>query len=221
MEEINLMELYNYFKSKILWILIFIGAVIILGNVYTLITRVPMYQSNTTIVLVSEKKDNYSQTDLQLNKNLVGTYSQIIKSRKVVSKVIDNLKLKSSVSELSENISVSSVEDTEIIKITVSDKNAKTAAKITDEIAKVFSDEIKDIYHLENVSIVDKAVVAKKTYNVNYLKDNLIYLAIGVVLSCCVIFVMYYFDTTIKSSEEVEEKLGLTVLGVVPKEDKE
>ena len=221
MEEINLMELYNYFKSKILLVLIFIGAAIILGNVYTLITRVPMYQSNTTIVLVSGKKDNYSQTDLQLNKNLVGTYSQIIKSRKVVSKVIDNLKLKISITELSENISVSSVENTEIIKITVNDRKAKTAAKITDEIAKVFSDEIKDIYNLENVSIVDKAVVAKKTYNVNYLKDNLIYLAIGIVLSCCVIFVMYYFDTTIKSSEEVEEKLGLTVLGVVPKEDKE
>lgn len=221
MEEINLMEVYSYFKSKVLWILIAIGIIVVLGNVYTLITRVPMYQSNTTIVLVSEKKDNYSQSDLQLNKNLVGTYSQIVKSRKVVSKVIDNLKLKCSVAELSNNISVSSVEDTEIIKITVSDKNAKTAAKITDEIAKVFSNEIKDIYHLENVSIVDEAVVAKKTYNVNYLKDNLIYLLIGLVLSCGVVFVMYYFDTTIKSSEEVEEKLGLTVLGIVPKEDKE
>lgn len=221
MEEINLKEVYNYFKTKILWILIAVVAIVVVGNIYTLITREPMYQSNTTVVLVSEEKDNYSQSDLQLNKNLVSTYSEIVRSRKVVSKVIKNLKLKCSVSDLSERISVTSVENTEIIKITVSDEKAKTARDITDEVAKVFIDEIKEIYHMENISVVDKAEVAKKAYNVNYIKDNAIYLLVGLVLSFGVVFIMYYFDTTIKSSEVVEEKLGLTVLGIVPKEDKE
>ena len=84
MEEINLKEVYSYFKSKILWILIAIIAIVIIGNVYTIITRVPMYQSNTTIVLVGESKKEYSQSDSQLNQNLIGTYSEIIKSRKVL-----------------------------------------------------------------------------------------------------------------------------------------
>lgn len=221
MEEINLKEVYSYFKAKILWILLAIVIIVIIGNVYTIITRVPMYQSNTTIVLVGESKKEYSQSDSLLNQNLIGTYSEIITSRKVLQQVIDNLKLKTTVDELSSNITTSSVEDTEIIRITVNNERKKQAAEIADEVAKVFSDEIQDIYNLENVAIIDKAEVAKSPYNINYVKDNIIYLAIGIVLSFGVVFVMYYFDTTIKSSEVVEEKLGLTVIGIVPKEDKE
>ena len=221
MEEINLKEVYSYFKSKILWILLAIVAIIIIGNVYTIITREPMYRSNTTIVLVGESKEGYSQSDSQLNQNLIGTYSEIIKSRKVLSQVIENLKLKMSVEELSNNITTTSVEDTEIIQITVANANAKDAKKITDEVAKVFSEEIQDIYNLENVAIIDKAELSKNPYNINYVKDNVIYLIVGFVLSFGIVFIMYYFDTSIKSSEVVEEKLGLTVIGVVPKEDKE
>lgn len=217
MEEINLKEVFDYFKSKILWIVIAIVAILIVGNVYTVITRVPMYESDTTIVL-SGNKDAYSSTDSQINQNLIGTYREIIKSRNVLSQVIDNLDLKMSVDELSNNITATSVEDTEIIKITVANEKAKDAQRITDEVAKVFSKEVQDIYNLENVTIIDKADLANKPYNINYVKDNIIYLVIGIVLSFGVVFVMYYFDTSIKSSETIEEKFGLTVIGVVPEE---
>ncbi len=220
MEEINLSEVYSYFKSKILWIILAIVVIVILGNIYTIITRTPMYQSNTTIVLVGESKKEYNQSDSLLNQNLIGTYSQIIKSRKVLSQVIENLDLKITTEELSNSITTSSVEETEIIQITVENAKAKDAQKITDEVAKVFAKEIKDIYNLENVTIIDKAELSKSPYNVNYVKDNIIYLVIGIVLSFGVVFVMYYFDTSIKSSEVVEEKLGLTVIGIVPKEER-
>ena len=219
MEEINLKEVYTYFKFRILWILIAIVAIVVIGNIYTIITRVPMYQSNTTLVLVGESKKGYSQSDSVLNQNLIGTYSQIITSRTVLSQVIDNLKLKTTTESLSKNITTSSVEDTEIIKITVNSSKRKEAAKIADEVATVFSKEVQDIYNLENVTIIDKAEVATSPYNINYVKDNIIYLMIGIVLSFGIVFVMYYFDTTIKSSEVVEEKLGLPVIGIVPKEE--
>ena len=217
MEEINLKEVYTYFKFRILWILIAIVAIVVIGNIYTIITRVPMYQSNTTLVLVGESKKGYSQSDSVLNQNLIGTYSQIITSRTVLSQVIDNLKLKTTTESLSKNITTSSVEDTEIIKITVNSSKRKEAAKIADEVATVFSKEVQDIYNLENVTIIDKAEIATSPYNINYVKDNIIYLMIGIVLSFGIVFVMYYFDTTIKSSEVVEEKLGLPVIGIVPK----
>lgn len=222
MEEINLSEVYSYFKTKILWILIAVVVILILGNVFTILTRTPMYQSNTTIVLVSEKKSEEGDViDYQLSQNLIGTYSQIIKSRNVLNQVINNLKLKISASELANCISATSIDATDIIQISVDYSNAKDAQKITDEVATVFAKEVKDIYDLENVTILDKAELAKDPYNVNYLKDNVIYLVIGLVLSFGVVFVMYYFDTSIKSSEVVEEKLGLTVIGIVPKEERE
>lgn len=221
MEEIDLKEIYSYYKTKIALILITIVSVLVVGNIYTHFIRVPMYQSNITIVLVNTQKGDYNQTDLQLNKNLVGTYSEIIKSRKVLSKVINNLKIDTNVNALANNISVSSVENAEIIKIVVNDKDAKRAKKITNEVAKVFIDEIKRIYHLENIEILDEANVATSAYNVNHLKDNVLFTLVGLVLASGVVFIMYYFDTTIKSSEIVEEKLGLTVLGIVPCEGKE
>ena len=60
-----------------------------------------------------------------------------------------------------------------------------------------------------------------KPYNVNFVKDNLIYIALGLIISSGMIFIKFYFDTTIKTSEEIENKLGLTILGVVPKVERE
>ena len=76
--------------------------------------------------------------------------------------------------------------------------------------------EIVNIYNLENVSIIDKAELANGPYNVNYVKDSIIYIALGLVLSCGVIFVIYYFDNSIKSVEQIEKHLGIPVIGTVP-----
>ena len=221
MEEIDLRELFEYFKTKIFSILIITIIVMIIGNIYTTLTRVPMYKSDTTIVLVSETNNQNNYTDLQMNKNLVDTYSEIIKSRKVLTPVINNLKLNYSYSELKSNVSVSSVTNTEIIRVSVSNKDPEKAREIANEIGNVFSKEIQSIYKLNNVSIVDKAIIATAPYNINYVKDNVIYMAIGLVLSCGLVFIKFYFDTTIKTSEEIENKLGLTVIGIVPKVEKE
>lgn len=222
MEEIDLKEMFDYFKSKFLWIILAIVVTIIVGNTYTVVTRVPMYRSDTTIVLVSENQtESYNSTELQLNKNLVGTYSEIIKSRRVLEPVIENLGLEYNYTELKSNVNVSSVTNAEIIRITVGDKDAQVATSIANEIANVFSIEVQKIYKLNNVSVVDKAVDSVKPYNINYIKDNVIYADIAIMLSCGIIFIKFYFDTTIKTGEEIENKLGLTILGIVPKVEKE
>ena len=217
MEEIDLKELFDYYKSKLKWVIITIFVFIIIGNIYTVVTRVPMYRSDTTIVLVSENDKEYNTSELQLNKNLVATYSEIIKSRKVLEPVIENLRLKYTYAELKANVTVTSVTNTEIIRITVSDKKSEKATRIANEIAEVFTGEVQKIYKLNNVSVVDKAVSSTKPYNVNFVKDNIIYMGLGLIISCGIIFIKFYFDTTIKTTEEIENKLGLTVLGVVPK----
>ena len=216
MEEINLKELLNYFKSKIGLIILILFCVITIGNSFTILTRVPMYQSTTKIVLVSE---NVNQSDQALNRNLVGTYSEIIKSRTVLSNVINNLGIDESVAELSRNITVTAVTNTEVIIITVANDNSEDAKLIADETAEVFIKEIQKIYKLNNVSVIDKAQESNEPFNVNYVKDNLIYIAIGLILGFGIAFVMYYFDTTIKTSSEIEDKLGENVLGAVPKEE--
>ncbi len=218
MEEINLKELAKFFISKIsivlaTTILFFIGGFIYINYILT-----PMYHSSTTLILVSDnanENSNLIQSDVTLNKNLVTTYSEIVKSRTVLKQVIDKVDLDMSVEELSKKVSVTSVEDTEIIKIEVSNKNNKMAKKITETTAKVFMKEVQNIYNLTNVSIVDKAYLEKQPYNIRPLKQLIISSGIGFVIGTVIIFLIFYFDTSIKSGNDIEEKLGLSVIGNV------
>ena len=223
MEEINLKELFEYIKERIVMIMAITLAVVAMGCVYSTFLKTPMYKSTSTILLVSDDGTTgttTTQSDVQLNKSLVSTYSELVKSRTVLKTVIENLSLDYEVNELSDKITVSNVSNTEIIKISVEDSNNKNASVIANELVKVFGEEIKNHYKLQNVSVVDKAEPAKTAYNINFLKDGVIYMIIGIVLSLGIVFVIFYFDTTIKSAEEVENKLGLPIYGIVPKINK-
>lgn len=217
MEEINLKELGNYFLSHIVIILSVITVILIVGCIYSVVIKKPLYHGTTSIVLVNQNNGNtITNSDIQVNRNLVETYTQIIKSRKILSTVISQLGLTYSESVLANNVSVSAITDADIIRISVSDENNQLAADIANEIARVFIEDIKTRYNLQNVSVLDEAVAESSPYNVNIAKEIVLYILIGVVLGCAIVFVMFYFDTSIKSSTEIEEKFGLAVLGNVP-----
>ncbi|MBE6159701.1 MAG: polysaccharide biosynthesis tyrosine autokinase [Lactobacillales bacterium] len=223
MEELELKDFFKYVLSKLVIILACVVLALIAGASYTFNIKEPMYKSNTTIVLTAEKNNTntaITQNDLTINKSLVSTYSQIIKSKKVLKQVIKNLKLDMTVGELSSIVSVEAISNTEIISITVSNKDAKKAPKIANEIARIFMKEIVSLYNIENVNVVDKAEESKMPYNMNYVKDVIIYLFIGFVISFAIIIITFYFDTTIKSTEEIETKLNLPILGSVPAPNK-
>ena len=217
METIDLKELFEYYKSKFGIVILFVALVGILGCLYGLFIQKPMYKSSTSIVLISEAKDNSQLTynDVSVNQNLVSTYSEIVKSKRILNQVINNLNLDYSYGALSNNIEVSSVTGTQIIKITVTDGNSKTAMKVANEIAKVFSKEIPELYNISNVNVLDTAEVASSAYNVNIVKQSTIFLLAGLVLGLGVVFVMYYFDRSVKNASQIEDKLKLPVLATV------
>lgn len=217
METIDLKDLFDYYKSKLGVVILFVVLVGILGCLYGLFIQKPMYKSSTSIVLISEAKDNSQLTynDVSVNQNLVSTYSEIVKSKRVLGQVINNLNLNYTYGALSNNIEVSSVTGTQIIKITVTDENSKTAMKVANEIGKVFAKEIPKLYNISNVNILDTAEVAPSAYNVNITKQSAISLLAGLVLGLGVVFVMYYFDRSVKNASQIEDKLKLPVLATV------
>ena len=217
METIDLKDLFDYYKSKLGVVILFVVLVGILGCLYGLFIQKPMYKSTTSIVLISEAKDNSQLTynDVSVNQNLVSTYSEIVKSKRVLGQVINNLNLNYTYGTLSDNIEVSSVTGTQIIKITVTDENSKTAMKVANEIGKVFAKEIPKLYNISNVNILDTAEVAPSAYNVNITKQSAIFLLAGLVLGLGVVFVMYYFDRSVKNASQIEDKLKLPVLATV------
>ena len=220
MEEIEIKELFMFFVKKLKWLIIITLLVLGIGSTYTFAIKKPLYKGEITIILVGgnndEKNEEDTQNDISLNQKLVGTYSEIVKSKSVLKQVKDELKLNYSVDALSSMITVSSVNETEIIKISVSGTDPKEAATIANKVAEIFEKKVTEIFNLENVSVIDKAEPSGQPYNMHNRKDVVIYFLVGIVLSCSVIFVIYYFDTTVKSSEQIENRLGISVIGSVP-----
>ena len=101
------------------------------------------------------------------------------------------------------------------IKITVNDKDAIKAKNIANVTANYFASEVVDLYNLNNVNILDKAIESEKPYNINVIKQLVIYFMIGFVLGAGILFIIFYFDRTIKSVEQVEQKIKLPILGSV------
>ena len=91
------------------------------------------------------------------------------------------------------------------------------AKNIANEVANVFIEQIaKGYYAMDNVYVVDEAKVEEEPYNINHLKDLAIFGAIGFVVACVYVLIANMLDTTVKSKEDIEKKLGLTVLTTIP-----
>ena len=229
MEEIDLKEIIYYIFKKKLFVILAVIICGILGILYTKYMVTPMYSSYSTVVL-SKPEDNtvitnntsnttsnsITQNDVTLNQKLISTYSEIMKSRSVAEQVINELNLNISENELMSNVSVSAKDDTEMLKISVSNKDPQIAAQIANSITEVFKIKIKEIYNIENVTTIDTAIASNSPYNVNYIKNSAIFALIGAISSCGILFLLFYFDTRIKSKEEVEDLLNLEVLAVIP-----
>lgn len=213
MEEIDLRELLDFFKSKMGLFLVVFALVCFIGCGYSFFIQKPMYNSYTKVILSGE--NTVTQNDVVLNKNLVDTYAEVVKSRRVLEQVIKKLNLGVSYEKLTSQISVTSVTNTEIIQITVSDEDPVVAKNIANATASYFTKEIAKLYKMNNVNVLDKAIINRTPYNVNLVKQLIIYMVVGVVCASVILFIIFYFDRTIKSSAQVEQKIKLPILGSV------
>lgn len=223
MEDIDLKELFMIFWNKKIQIILLVILFAIIGAIYTIGFITPMYTSSTTLVLATSGSENtqdatnsITTTDVTLNSKLVSTYSELVKSKKVLRQVIANLNIDVEEEELRKNITVSSVKDTELIEITVSNKNSEYSAQIANEIAKVFSEEVNEIYNINNIHVVDEAEIAENPSNINISKNVIIFAFVGIVISIAYVLVANMLDTTVKSAEEIEKDYGIPVIAAIP-----
>lgn len=225
MEELDLKELFEIFWSKKVQILLIVLIFAVIGVIYTMGFVTPVYTSSTTLVLATSNGENQSTTnttnsitttDITLNSKLVSTYSVLVRSKDVLGQVISNLGIDISWESLKNNVTVSAVEDTEVIEISVTNGNPQYAADIANEIANVFSDKVAEIYNINNVHIVDEAETPTGPSNINHTKDVVIFAFIGVVVAVIYVLIANMLDTTIKTADDIERQFKLPVLASIP-----
>lgn len=218
-ESVELKRIFNIVKAKKILILVILIAFILLGYAYSYKYIVPEYKSTSTLLLIpndnSENK-GVTNTDLTLNSELISTYANIAKQSRVLKQVINNLELNMTEEELINKLEVNFTKDTYIIEIAVKNTNAKKAMDIASELSNVFLKEIKDIYNLNNIGIIDAAQLPKEPYNINHKKDIIIFFGIGIIASSICIVGIYVMDNTIKVEEDIEEYIKIKSLGRIP-----
>ncbi len=223
MEELDLKELFEMFWNKKIKIILIVAIFAVIGVIYSIGFVVPEYTAFTKLVLAGQSSDPtgntteaITTTDLTINSKLVGTYSELVTSNDVVRQVITNTGIGISENALKNSIEVSSVEDTDVIRISVTNENPTYATKLANETAKAFMEKVAEIYNINNVHVVDEAEEPQSPSNVNHLKDVVIFTFIGVVIAVGYVLIANMLDNTIKTREEVERLYKVPVIAEIP-----
>lgn len=221
MEEIDLKELIAMFLERKFLIIAIVLVSAVLGVLYTKKLIIPEYQSSTSLVLVqvndidSDAVTSITSADLTLNTKLVDDYREIAQSRSVAERVIENLNLDMELSKLQSSIAVSSISDTELIRITVTHTDPELACTIANEVAKAFIEKVDNIYKVSNVHVLDEASPSYIPSNIHLTKNVAIFAFAGLILVSSYILLINMLDTTIKADTDIERVLKVPVLASI------
>ena len=177
------------------------------------------YQSTSLIYVVSrQNQDNNALTNsaLQAGSYLVKDYREIILYQNVLSQAIEELKLDMTPAELSKKISVSVPTDTRILSITAKDGNPKEAARIANGLRNVAAEKIIAVTKVSDVTTLDEAEVPQSPSSPNIRRNVLLGFIAGAGLMVVLMVVVEVLDDRVKRPEDIEELMGLTLLGIVP-----
>lgn len=219
MEEIDLRSLLDYFKKSLAYFILIVAATIFAGSIYTFYLQKPEYKSRATVILSSDRSNSTSitQNEVLTNKNLVDTYTAVVKSHRVLNKVSKRLNLDLDYAKLSKKIEVTAPKETEIIEINAVDADPELAQSIANATSEVFVKEISDLYSVRNVNVLDPALQPTTPYNVNVIRQELLAFVAGIILASAIIFLKFYFDRSVKTAEQIEQYIKLPLVGKIRK----
>lgn len=178
----------------------------------------PMYTSTTKFYVLSktEGAGSVTYTDLETGSQLTKDYAELVKSRPVLEEVISVLNLDMETDELAGKISVTTPTDTRVMAIQVEDSQPKVAKDIADAVREAVSIQIKDIMDVDSVKTVEKANLPKSASSPNTMMNIVVGVILGIFISTAAIIIIFLFDDSVKTPEDIETYLGLNVLASIP-----
>ena len=165
----------------------------------------PIYQSSTQI-LVNQKKQEGTAIQLgeiQSNIQLTNTYKVIIKSPVILDQVNEKLNLNMTTQSLNGKINVTNEKDSQVISVTVEDKDPKLSRDIANATADVFKGEVAKIMNVDNVTVLSKAEVTENQSPIKPapMLNVVIAFVVGLMAAVGLAFLLEYLDNTVKKKK--------------------
>lgn len=217
--EIDLISLVKVLLRK--WWLI--GAITFVGllatGLYAYLVLDDVYTAESSMIVQVTNTGDSDYTNLLTGQRLVDTYTEIAQSSRVLDELIDNLDLEYSKSQLRSMINVSSVNDTLIIRLNVENNDPVLARDIANEVVDIVRQLSTEFENLDNVEVLDTAAAPENPSGPN----RILYMAVGILLGGMVgvgiVLAFEYLDKNIKKAKDIEQHLGIRVLGTIPEYD--
>ncbi|WP_314063284.1 Wzz/FepE/Etk N-terminal domain-containing protein [uncultured Abiotrophia sp.] len=200
------------------FIIVFVAVVLAVATLLVnLVVIRPTFESTTRVYVVNQTEDKAVTTqDLQLGNFLVKDYKEIILSDTVMSEVINSENLSMTPSQLKRVVKVDSPRDTRILSISVSDRDPQKASNLANRVREVASEQIKRVTKVNDVTTLEEAKPTNIKSSPKTRRNTFLAAALGFLLSAGYIVVRELLDDRVRYAEDVEDGLGLVLLGIVP-----
>lgn len=217
-DTIDLLEVLEVVRQHILIIVLVTVVAAAAGFGFSRFVMVPQYEASALMIVNTRQDTTANVTSDQINSatKLVSTYSIIIKSDTVLQQVISNLGLTLTYDQLKERVTVSALDDTQVMQITVRSDNPEWARQVCEQITTISPDVILESVEAGSVKLISQAAVTPEPVSPNVMKNTAIAALLGLVVSIGIVVLRELLDNKIKSEDDVRKYLDLPVVGVIP-----
>lgn len=197
---------------------------VLCGSVFLFVSYqflTPMYSTSTSFYVNNKLSfngvnTNISSNDLVTSISLVNSYIAVLDNRDILNEVIDYANLDLTYTQLSGMISTLIVKETGVFKVTVSCSDPVVAATVAESIAHIITTQVSDIIEGSSVKVIDYPIIPQSPYAPNHIKNTVLGLFLGFVISVGFFALLEIFDTKIKSEEELKRCCKYPVLTIIP-----
>lgn len=215
--EIDLLDLFSYYLSKlpILIVAILIGA--ILSGLYTVRFIPKRYTAVSRMYMISASSDSVVDlSDLNIGASLSNDYVELMKSRPIINGVIQSLGLEYTYDQLVQMINLSVVSNTRIIRISVTSTDPEEAMMIANQMARTAKAQLPVVMDAPSPSIAEEAVLPTVKSSPSLSRNVLMGALLCLVAVLGVLTFLYMMDDTIKTPEDLEKEFGFMPMTVIP-----
>ena len=227
----NILEVLDGIKDKWKNIVLIVLSFLLISSIYNIFFINKEYDANVKIFIGKQKFKNITETynneEINLYQRLITTYSEVIKSKKLINESIKGSKMNYLQDKykninydlLMENLTVNPIANTQIIEIKYKSLNPQQSYDLLYSITENLISYSKELYPNVNITVLEQVHV-----NLNQLMNKkLTIIGLGLILGLIVgiggIIGVMYLNNTYKNQKSLEEEIGLTVIGVIPKID--
>ena len=223
MEEqvISISEIIDAVKKR--WKIIALTTVLatLVSGIFSFFVISPTYEASTKVFIGKEESsmESYNYNDITMYQKLLKTYSELIKTKDLINRAITNSKYELKVEEVLNDVSVTTVADTQMIQISYRSTSPNIAKNMLENITNEFIVTAQELVPNGNVRILESVELPKNPVAPNKKMNIAIAFMLGMMVGFGIVFLLEYLDNTYKNKEQLEKDLDIPVLGVIPMSD--